>query len=360
VISHLIQRRDLLDDNNAGKEKMTEAKKQLKSLLRTGETERRADLAWPKSFKKEPVEVVKEVITQLTELRSIMRANYENGNVERIPQQRWCSGDSPWLFRERWEKIFEDWVGVKQEKFDPSRVSELYDSIKYDSLHNRNFLFAVFDPEGKGLSSRTGADHQDRRLHELYARAKALFDLVAPQEYGYDAEGKEEIGVLTSLPLLRKVWHDLDEAKTTGKSLACFYFTKESHITTFVHLLLASGLPFSNVRIPELDYCSHVTIELWEKSSMRNGQQTKDFSIRLSISEGAHSPVVLDSNVDAVSRKIFFFWQPCLSCSHICSATPSLCSRARSSRRTSTGPLRKSASRSTLARASHSRPRRWR
>lgn len=30
LISHLIQRRDLLDDNNAGKEKMTEAKKKLK------------------------------------------------------------------------------------------------------------------------------------------------------------------------------------------------------------------------------------------------------------------------------------------------------------------------------------------
>ncbi|WWD19022.1 hypothetical protein CI109_103479 [Kwoniella shandongensis] len=299
-ISHLIQRRDLLDDNNAGKEKMTEAKKKLKILLRTGETEKRPDLAWPKSFKKEPVEVVKEVIEQLTELRGIMRSNYENGNVEKIPQQRWCSGDSPWLFRERWEKIFEDWVGVKQEKFDPSRVSELYDSIKYDSLHNRTFLFAVFDPEGKGQKSKAGAEHQDRRLHDLYARAKALFDLVAPQEYGFDAEEKEDIGMLTSLPLLRKVWEDLDEAKTTGKSLACFYFTKESHITTFVHLLLASGLPFTNVRIPELDYCSHCTIELWEKSSgnaSTRGQ--KDFSIRLSISEGAHSPAVLDSNVDA-------------------------------------------------------------
>jgi hypothetical protein len=62
-------------------------------------------------------------------------------------------------------------------------------------------------------------------LHDLYGRAKALFDLVAPQEYGFDQEAKEEIGVLTSLPLLRKVFEDLDEAKTTGKSLACFYFT---------------------------------------------------------------------------------------------------------------------------------------
>lgn len=301
-ISHLIQRRDLLDDNNAGKEKMTEAKKSLKVLLRPGESEKRPELAWPKGLKKEPVEVVRDVIEQLTELRAIMRKNYENGNVDKIPQQRWCSGDSPWLFRERWEKIFEDWVGVKQEKFDPSRVSELYDSIKYDSLHNRPFLLAVSDPNGKGPSGKPSpnAEGQDRRLHELYAHAKALFDLVGPQEYGIDQEAKEEIGVLTSLPLLRKVWGDLEEAKTTGKSLACFYFTKESHITTFVHLLLASGLPFTNVRIPELDYCSHCTIELWEKSSGNaSARGQKDFSIRLSISEGAHSPAVLDSNVDA-------------------------------------------------------------
>lgn len=62
-------------------------------------------------------------------------------------------------------------------------------------------------------------------LHDLYGKAKALFDLVSPQEYGFDAEAKEEIGILTSLPLLRKVWEDMEEAKTTGKSLACFYFT---------------------------------------------------------------------------------------------------------------------------------------
>lgn len=64
------------------------------------------------------------------------------------------------------------------------QVSELYDTIKYCALHHRTFLFAIFDEHGG-----TGNDlhqPQDRKLHELYGRAKALFDLVAPQEYGID------------------------------------------------------------------------------------------------------------------------------------------------------------------------------
>lgn len=65
-------------------------------------------------------------------------------------------------------------------------MSELYDTIKYCALHHRTFLFSIFDEQG-------GKDHQqsqDRKLHELYGRAKALFDLVAPQEYGIDADEK--------------------------------------------------------------------------------------------------------------------------------------------------------------------------
>lgn len=98
-----------------------------------------------------------------------------------------CCGDEPWLFRERWEKLFEDFCDVKQEKFDPSRVSELYDTIKYCALHHRTFLFSIFNEHGNKPDAQ---ERQDRRLHELYGRAKALFDLVAPQEYGIEPEEK--------------------------------------------------------------------------------------------------------------------------------------------------------------------------
>ncbi|TFY75905.1 hypothetical protein EWM64_g8106 [Hericium alpestre] len=289
----LIIRKDLLDDSNAAKDLMDDVKKRLKILLRPGEPEKRPELTWPKSMKKEPVEVVKEVIELLSSFRAIMHKNFETVEVDKI-QERWCCGDEPWLFRERWEKLFEDFCDVKPEKFDPSRVSELYDTIKYCALHHRTFLFAIFD----GYCGKDGTRPQDRKLHELYGRAKALFDLVAPQEYGIDPDEKEEIGVLTSLPLLRKVVEDLETARNSGGSSSTYYFTKESHIHTLVNLVLLSGLPIANRRIPELDYASHITFELYERNYGR-GKSDKEYSIKLSLSEGAHSSNVLDSALDA-------------------------------------------------------------
>ncbi|KAH8105974.1 histidine phosphatase superfamily-domain-containing protein [Cristinia sonorae] len=289
-IPKLIVRKDLLDDSNAAKDLTDDVKKRLKILLRPGEPEKRPELTWPKSMKKEPVEVVKEVIELLASFRDIMRRNWETLDIDKI-QERWCCGDEPWLFRERWEKLFEDFCDVKQEKFDPSRVSELYDTIKYCALHHRTFLFSIFNEKGR-------MDMQDRRLHELYGRAKALFDLVAPQEYGIEPEEKEEIGVLTSLPLLRNVVNDLEMARNNEECALTLYFTKESHIHTLVNLVLQSGLPIANRRIPELDYCSHITFELYERNFGR-GKSDKEYSIRLSLSEGAHSSNVLDSALDA-------------------------------------------------------------
>ncbi|KAJ7228680.1 histidine phosphatase superfamily-domain-containing protein [Mycena pura] len=291
---NLIVRKDLLDDSNAAKDLMDDVKKRLKILLRPGEPEKRPELTWPKSMNKEPVEVVKEVIELLKSFRRIMRKNFETQDVDKI-QERWCCGDEPWLFRERWEKLFEDFCDVEQKKFDPSRVSELYDTIKYCALHHRTFLFAIFDEQGR---SDPAHPRGDRKLHELYGRAKALFDLVAPQEYGIDPEEKEEIGLLTSLPLLKNVVDDLETARNNGGSSLTLYFTKESHIHTLVNLVLYSGLPIANRRIPELDYCSHITFELYERNHGR-GKSDKEYSIKLSLSEGAHSSNVLDSTLDA-------------------------------------------------------------
>ena len=113
---------------------------------------------------------------------------------------------------------------------------------------------------------------------------------------------------------------DLEAARGSGGSSLNLYFTKESHIHTLVNLVLLSGLPIANRRIPELDYAvrippptdpprgthptisspsqSHITFELYERNYGR-GKTDKEYSIKLSLSEGAHSSNVLDSTLDS-------------------------------------------------------------
>jgi len=98
-------------------------------------------------------------------------------------------------------------------------VSELYDTIKYCALHHRKFLFAIFDDQGRAERPELG---QDRKIHELYSRAKALFDLVAPQEYGIDPDEKY-VPTLARNPLLthpqRGNWSPYIFASTTKRCI---------------------------------------------------------------------------------------------------------------------------------------------
>ncbi|GAA5983456.1 hypothetical protein JCM10908_000292 [Rhodotorula pacifica] len=297
----LIIRKDLLDDSNAAKDEMEKVKRKLKTLCRPG-LHVRPEFAWP-AKEKDPFEVVKETIELMNSLRATMRENWDALPVEKI-QPRWCCGEYPYLFRERWEGLFGDWCDVSLEKFDPSRVSELYDSLKYDALHNRTFLETIFakngsrpasiDGRSNGESSTAGESGPPRQLRELYKRAKLLFDLIAPQEYGIERSEKEIIGLLTSLPLLEQIIRDLEATKASDYPSANFYFTKESHIHTLVNLVTLSDLPIVMPHVPELDYMSYVSFEVYERSK----SSSKELSVRVTLSEGAHS-AVLDASLDA-------------------------------------------------------------
>lgn len=401
-------RKDLLDDSNAAKDEMDKVKKKLKGLLRKG-NERPAQFAWPDNTP-EPADVQTRVVQLMNFHRRVMQYNYgklyggaasslgaiSNPSSERLSmegsttsisslshvnavnsiQPRWCSGEDAELFRERWDKLFAEFCDG--DKVDPSKISELYDTMKFDALHNRQFLEWVFTPpksmledeyafkEGKtkdaddakatedskggngDSGSLRGSEGSDRAeannrsvknlfrrrsflnslrhindeappeqyfrlykgtnqaaaktdprsepLQELYRLAKVLFDFICPQEYGISDSEKLEIGLLTSLPLLKEIVQDLEEMQASTDAKAFFYFTKESHIYTLLNSIIEGGIETKIKRstIPELDYLSQICFELYESEtkppaeSESGDEPTFTYSIRITISPGCH------------------------------------------------------------------------
>jgi hypothetical protein len=305
-------------------------------------------------------------------------------------QARWCSGEDADLFRERWEKLFKEFVDA--DKVDPSKLSELYDTMKFDALHNRQCLEWVFTPDaslleddavspdtspeiapqsksidtvekpaprsgsdskkdaeklpskepanfahrmgfrhrsdagrvagsttsstksaetepedyfklhsgGEGSPSKLKSDARLTNLRELYKLSKTLFDYIGPQEYGISPEEKLEIGLLTSLPLLKEIVRDLEEVQASDGAQSFFYFTKESHIYTLLNCILEGGIKTKIERknIPELDYLSQINFELYESQNAvadeEEGKERYNYSIRISISPGCHTFDPLD------------------------------------------------------------------
>lgn len=106
---------------------------------------------------------------------------------------------------------------------------------------------------------------------------------------------------------VQEIVQDLEEMQASDECKSFIYFTKESHIYTLLNCILEGGIEtkMSRTSIPELDYLSQISFELYESENKTppNGAvsdvATYAYSIRITISPGAHTYDPLDVQLDS-------------------------------------------------------------
>lgn len=138
-------------------------------------------------FIKNPVQMCKRVYEYLKELVDLIRNKILDGtyyDLKLYHEETWE------LMLRRWSKLEKDFYNRKKDKFEISKIPDIYDSIKYDLMHNRSII-------------------NFGNAFNLYMCSKALAHVVIPQEYGINAEEKLKIAQAIVTPLLKKIRADL-------------------------------------------------------------------------------------------------------------------------------------------------------
>mmetsp|Transcript_103871 Transcript_103871/g.294270 ORF Transcript_103871/g.294270 Transcript_103871/m.294270 type:complete len:1058 (+) Transcript_103871:42-3215(+) len=90
----------------------------------------------------------------------------------------------------RWRKLKEELLDKKKNKWNISKVPEIFDGVKFDLLHHPWLAPTSFLP--------------------LYETAKKLNDVIVPHEYGCDMYGRVKVGSTVCQRLLRKLLADMN------------------------------------------------------------------------------------------------------------------------------------------------------
>lgn len=138
-----------------------------------------------------------DVIPPYDQAKALGKTNIDVGRIAAgLP----CGSEGFLLMYARWKKLERDLYNERKERFDITQIPDVYDSCKYDLLHN-----AHLNLEG---------------LDELFKVAQALADGVIPNEYGINPKQKLKIGSKIARRLLGKILIDLRNTREEAISVA--------------------------------------------------------------------------------------------------------------------------------------------
>ena len=219
-----------------------------------------------------------------------------------------CLDENIILIYKRYVKLKNDFYNAKKNKFDISKIPDIYDNIKYDIIHNKDLM--------------------NDDSYELFEEISILANFVMPLEYGITKEEKINIGLKIIKPLLNKIYSDLididsskmrknsiheedknwsgldaakmnkNEIKSTNRHVKSrFYFTCSSHIYALFNII---GYGYNSILTPnnkksfkelknifDFDYCSHIIFRLFEDLNV-DLQNPKRFRLEIIMSPGSN------------------------------------------------------------------------
>ena len=214
-----------------------------------------------------------------------------------------CQDENIVLIYKRYVKLKNDFFNVKKNKFDVSKIPDIYDNIKYDIIHNKDLM--------------------NESAYQLFEEISLLANFVMPFEYGITRDEKINIGLKIIKPLLNKIWSDLidinsssyseedknwsgldatkmneNEIKTPERHVKSrFYFTCASHMYALINII---GYGYNSIlthnnkksfeelkKIFDFDYCSHIIFRLFEDLTVEL-QNPKRFRLEIIMSPGSN------------------------------------------------------------------------
>ncbi|XAR71222.1 Diphosphoinositol-pentakisphosphate kinase [Bertholletia excelsa] len=138
-----------------------------------------------------------DVIPPYDQAKALGKTNID---VDRIAAGLPCGSEGFLLMYARWRKLERDLYNERKERFDITQIPDVYDSCKYDLLHNAHLNLQGLD--------------------ELFKVAQLLADGVIPNEYGINPKHKLKIGAKIARRLLGKILIDLRNTREEAINVA--------------------------------------------------------------------------------------------------------------------------------------------